>query len=86
MFYYMSKYIAKVDARGLPNFGNWWGYINKAGIPFTEPLEFELNDHQAKKLVRYVKRKGNIKRNIQSCTVMTENPEFWSVRLAEILV
>lgn len=86
MFYYMSKYIAKVDARGLPNFGKWWGYINKAGIPFTDPVEFELNDHQAKKLVRYVKRKGKIKRNIQSCTVMTENPEFWSLRIAEILV
>lgn len=86
MFYYMSKYIAKVDARGLPNFGNWWGYINKAGIPFDSPIEIELNDHQARKMVRYVKRKGKIKRNIQSCTVMTENPVFWSLRVAEILV
>lgn len=52
--FYLSKYIAKVDSRGQKdakkNVGRWWGKWN---IADETPVEFEVSDRQAERIVTF---------------------------------
>ena len=60
--YYASKYVAKVgDEDSLPdywqNVGQWWGYLNKAKIPFAEEQVLVVSDDVAIAMSRFLKVK-----------------------------
>ena len=88
---YGAKYIAKADRDAISSIdtGRAWGWINFEGIPFVRAITMELDDREAVQLIRYMKRRiqlrGNSRRRAYRSLSIRVDPTDWFFRLDDLL-
>ena len=65
--------------------GRYWGVFNREKLPFAPEVEIELTDHEAFRLIRYMRRYAKLKsRAYQSLTIIC-NAEYWFDHIGELI-
>jgi hypothetical protein len=82
--YYVSKYMAKIDENTGPT-GRMWGIIQPENIPWVKGILVQLNENEAIRLIRYMKRYARLKSRDYKSLIIFCNPDFWWDRLQDIL-
>lgn len=59
VFWYASKYVAKIDTEQVPGVGRFWGLFNAAQLPWAEIVSVEFTRDQAVRLLRIARRYVN---------------------------